>query len=95
MPTTVIPLSVRLAAFHESQRDWHLEMAREHVRSGHARAEQDHLEAAEAHAAAMEAPLDDRIAGAGLRASGGSDRGRGERGEAPTLPGANPAFPMM
>src|SRR3954447_18064069 len=38
MPT-VIPLSVRLAAFHESQRDWHREMA-----------EQDHLEAAAAHA---------------------------------------------
>ena len=47
--TGIVPLSARLAAFHESQRDSHLEMAREHGRRGHARAEQDHLEAAAAH----------------------------------------------
>jgi hypothetical protein len=71
--TGIVPLSVRLAEFHQSQRDWHLQMAREHGRSGHARAEQDHLDAAAAHTAAMEAPLDDRIAGAALRASALAD----------------------
>ena len=46
----VIPLSVRLAAFYQDVRDWHLEMARKHGEHGHERAEQDHLEAAGAHA---------------------------------------------
>src|SRR4051812_39529633 len=32
---SVVPLSVRLAAFHQSQRDWHLEMARKHDGHGH------------------------------------------------------------
>jgi hypothetical protein len=64
----VIPLSVRLAAFHESQRDWHIERARRHGAHGHERAEQDHLEAAAAHEAARAKPLDERLAGAAMRA---------------------------
>ena len=55
---------MRLAAFHESQRDWHREMARKHGDHGHERAEQDHLDAAAAHEAASAKPLDERLAGA-------------------------------
>jgi hypothetical protein len=73
VPTGIVPLSVRLAAFHESQRDWHREMARQHGEHGHERAEQDHLEAAAAHEAARAKPLDERLAGAAMRASSIAD----------------------
>ena len=86
MPTGIVPLSARLAAFHESQRDWHLEMAREHGRRGHARAEQDHLESAAAHEAAMDAPLDDRIAGPAMRASSIADEASQKVGVRPLRP---------
>ena len=52
----------------------------------HARAEQDHLEAAEAHEGAMEAPLDDRIAGAALRASSIADQASQKVGVRPLRP---------
>src|SRR3954453_10429738 len=87
VPTGIVPLSVRLAEFHQSQRDWHLEMARKHGAHGHERAEQDHLEAAAAHEAAMAAPLDDRIAGAGMRASALADEASQKVGVRPYRPG--------
>jgi len=87
VPTTVIPLSVRLAAFHESQRDWHHEMAGKHGEHGHERAEQDHLEAAAAHEAAMAKPLDERLAGAAMRASSMADEASQKVGVRPFLPG--------
>ena len=61
-------------------------MAREHGDHGHERAEQDHLEAAEAHEGAMEAPLDDRIAGAALRASSFADEASQKVGVRPLRP---------
>ena len=85
MPT-VIALSVRLAAFHQSQRDWHLEMARKHGDHGHERAEQDHLEAAAAHEAAMAAPFDKRLAGAAMRASSIADAASQKAGARPLRP---------
>ena len=69
----VIPLSVRLAAFHEDLRDWHREMARNYGEHGHERAGQDHLEAAAVHEAAMAEPFNDPLAGAARRASGLAD----------------------
>jgi hypothetical protein len=70
-PATVaiVPVSALLGAFHDNQHDWHLKMAGRHGRHGHDLAEQAHLEAAKAHEAARMAPLDDRIAGAAVRAS--------------------------
>jgi len=85
MPTTVIPLSVRLAAFHRDLRDWHREMARKHGEHGHERAEQDHLEAA-VHEAAMARPLDERLAGAARRASGLADEASQKVGVRPLRP---------
>jgi hypothetical protein len=86
MPTGIVPLSVRLAAFHESQHDWHLEMARKHGDHGHERAEQDHLEAAAAHEAAMAEPFNDRLAGGAMRASGLADEASQKVGVRPFRP---------
>ena len=82
----VVPLSVRLAAFHKDQRDWHGEMARKHGEHGHERAGQDHLEAAAVHEAAMAKPLDERLAGAARRASGLADEASQTVGVRPFLP---------
>jgi hypothetical protein len=68
MPTTVIPLSVRLAAFHESQRDWELETARKHGRGGHHGAELRHGQAAAAHQAARAEPFNDKLVSAAIAA---------------------------
>ena len=86
MATGIVPLSVRLAEFHESQRDWHLQMARKHGAYGHERAEQYHVEAAAAHEAAKAVPLNDRIAGAAIRASAIADEGSQKVGVRPLLP---------
>jgi hypothetical protein len=86
MPTTVIPLSVRLAAFHRDLRDWHREMAGKHGEHGHERAEQDHLDAAAAHEAAMAKPLDERLAGSAMRASSIADEASQKVGVRPLLP---------
>jgi hypothetical protein len=86
MPTGIVPLSVRLAAFHRDLRDWHREMARKHGRRGHERAEQDHLEAAAAHEAAMAAPFDKRLPGAAMRASSIADEASQKVGVRPLLP---------
>ena len=86
MPTGIVPLSVRLAEFHESQRDWHREMARKHRDHGHERAEQDHLEAAAVHEAAMAKPLDERLARAARRASGLAARASQKVGVRPFKP---------
>jgi hypothetical protein len=86
MPTTVIPLSVRLAAFHRDLRDWHREMARKHGDHGHERAEQDHLEAAAAHEVAMAKPLDERLAGAAMPASAFAEEASQKVGVRPFRP---------
>ena len=82
----IVPLSVRLAEFHEEQRGCHLQMARKHGAYGHERAEQDHVEAAAAHEAAKAAPLNDRIAGAAMRASAIADEASRKVGVRPLLP---------
>lgn len=82
----VVPLSVRLAAFHKDLRDWHREMARKHGKHGHDRAEQDHLDAAAAHEAARAKPLDERLAGAAMRASAVADQASQKVGVRPFRP---------
>src|SRR3954451_16361792 len=65
----VVPLSARLAAFHDNLRKRHLEMARKHRKRGHREAEMRHQQAAAAHEAAMEPPLDERLTAAATGAS--------------------------
>jgi hypothetical protein len=82
----IVPLSARLAAFHESQRDWHIERARRHGQLGHDLAEQTHLDAAVAHEAAMATPLDLRLAGAAMRAGNIADQASQKVGVRPFRP---------
>jgi hypothetical protein len=57
-------------------------MARKHGDHSHERAEQDHLEAAAAHRAARAKPLNERLAGAAMRASSPADESVAEGGRA-------------
>jgi len=84
--TGIVPLSVRLAEFHESQRKWHLGTAREHRKRGHEGAELRHRQAAAVHEAAMSAPFDKRLVGAAMRASGMADQASQKVGVRPLRP---------
>src|SRR4051812_47694805 len=86
VPPVAVPLSQRLAAFHEDQARYHLRMAREHAKRGHDEAAERHREAAEAHRQAKAAPLDKQAPQAAMRAAAIADEASQRVGVRPLLP---------
>jgi len=79
-------LSQQLAEFHRGLAGHHRQTARRHRQHGHDGAALRHEQAAEAHALAAATPLDQRLAGAAMRASGIADEASQRAGVRPFMP---------